>query len=176
VNAALGPFAIAAGLLVLGGAFKAFRTHDTAVALQKVVLPVPEWMVRVGGVAEAALGVVALATASTVAAALVGLSYVVFFAFVTVALVRHLPVASCGCFGKADSPPSFVHLGVNAGAIVAALAVAVDPGLAPLDLVQRDVLDGVAFALLVVVGIGAAALAVTLLPRVLVLARGPVTP
>jgi hypothetical protein len=175
VNAALGPFAIAAGLLVVAGGLKALRPHDTAVAVAKMGLAVPEWAVRVGGSIEAVLGVVALVVASTLTAALVGASYVIFFVFVAIAMIRRLPIASCGCFGRADSPPSFVHLGINAGAVVATVVVAIDPGLAPSDLVRHEVLDGVAYAVLVIVGIAAAALAVTILPRLLVLARGTPT-
>jgi hypothetical protein len=171
VNAALGPFAIAAALLVVGGVLKALRPHDTAIAIEKLGVAVPQWLVRGGGAAEAVLGVLALSVASTIAAALVGASYALFFAFVAVALARRLPIASCGCFGRADSPPSLVHLGVNLGAVVAAVAVATDSGLAPLDLVQRDLLEGAAYAVLVVVGVAAAALAVTTLPRLLVAAR-----
>jgi hypothetical protein len=135
-------------------------------------LSVPEWAVRIGGSVEGVLGVVALVVASTMTAALVGASYVAFFVFVAVAMSRRLPIASCGCFGKADSKPSLVHLGINAGAAVAAIVVAADPGLAPFDLVRREVFDGVAYAVLVIVGIAAAAFAVTILPRLLVLARG----
>jgi hypothetical protein len=39
MNPALGPYAIAAGLLVLGGALKAVRPTDTAIALGRAGLP-----------------------------------------------------------------------------------------------------------------------------------------
>jgi hypothetical protein len=110
------------------------------------------------------IGAVALAAASVVAAPLVATSYAAFFVFVANALVRHLPIASCGCFGKADTPPSRVHLGVNLGACVAALAMVIDPALAPFDVLIGERPGGVAFALLVVVGVGAAFGALTVLP------------
>jgi Methylamine utilisation protein MauE len=169
VNAALGPYAIAAGLLALAGAMKALRPADTATALRGVGVRVPTSMVRAGGLAEVVVGSLALVIASVVVAVLVAISYVAFAVFVTVALVRHLPIASCGCLGKADSPPSVVHVGIDVAAALAALAIAVDPGLAPLDLLHQGVGDSVAYAVLVVIGIAAAGLAVTLLPRVLAL-------
>ncbi len=171
MNAALGPFAIAAGLLLVAGVLKAARPHDTAVAVEKMGLPLSDWVVRVGSAAEAALGVLALVVASRLVAALVAASYLLFLAFVVVALARRLPIASCGCFGRADSPPSLVHAGVNLAAVLAAAAVAVDPGRSPLELVGEASLESTAFALLVVVGVAAAGLAVTALPRVLALAR-----
>ena len=171
MNGALGPYAIAAGLLALAGASKALRPSDTATAVRGVGIRVPTWLVRIGGLAELVIGVLALVTGSAVVAALVAASYVVFAVFVTVALVRHLPIATCGCFGKADSPPSLVHVGVDVAAALAAVTIAVDPGLAPIDLLDQDVLESVAYGVLVVIGIAAAGLAVTLLPRLLDLTR-----
>ena len=169
MNAALGPYAIAAGLLALAGAMKAWRPADTATALHGGGVRAPTWVVRAGGFAEVVVGSLALVTASAVVAVVVAVSYLAFAVFVAVALVRHLPIASCGCLGKADSPPSLVHIGIDAAAALAALAIAVDPGLAPLDLLHQGVGDSVAYAVLVVIGIAAAGLAVTLLPRVLAL-------
>ena len=172
MNGALGPYAIAAGLLALAGAAKALRPSDTATAVRGVGIRVPTWLVRVGGLAELVIGVLALSTGSAVVAALVAASYFVFAAFVTVALVRHLPIATCGCFGKADSPPSLVHVGVDVAAALAALTIAIDPGLAPVDLLDQDVLESVAYAVLVLIGVASAGLAVTLLPRVLAQVQG----
>ena len=172
MNGALGPYAIAGGLLALAGAAKALRPSDTATAVRGVGIRVPTWLVRIGGFTELVIGVLALVTGSAVVAALVAASFVVFAVFVTVALVRHLPIATCGCFGKADSPPSLVHVGVDAAAALAAITVAGDPGLAPIDLLDQDVLESVAYAVLVLVGIAAAGLAVTLLPRLLAQVQG----
>jgi hypothetical protein len=172
VNAALGPYAIAAALLVVAGVAKAARPHETAVAIRGVGIPSSDWLVRLGGAVEVAVGLVALSARGRVPAALVLASFALFLAFVVVAFVRGLPIASCGCFGKADTPPDLLHAGVNAGAALAALALVVDPGLAPFDLLRGEGFDGVAFALLVLVGVAAALLVLTLLPRALVLARG----
>lgn len=169
MNPALGPFAIAAILLVVGGVLKALRPDETARAVRGVGVPAGESAVRVLGASEAALGVVALVAVDTTIASLVAASYVVFVAFVLTALVRHLPIASCGCFGKTDAPPSWLHVGVNGGAIAAACALAIDPATSPLEVVTEHFPESVAFVALVVVGVLAAFVTLTLLPRALAL-------
>lgn len=171
MNPAVGPFAIAVVLLTLGGVLKAVRPHDTAVALRVAGVRAGDHAVRLVAAAEAALGVTALVAFGAVPAALVATSYLVFLAFVMLALARRLPIASCGCFGKADTPPSLVHAGVNGMAAAAALAMALDPSTAPLDALTEG-LASVAFGLLVVVGVFAAFVALTLLPRTMAAAVG----
>jgi hypothetical protein len=171
VNAAAGPFTIAALLLAAGGVAKAIAPRDTANALRALGLPGAPTIVRVGGVVEAALGVYAIVTADRVAAALVALSYVAFAGFVALALHRDAPIATCGCFGKADTPPSVVHLAVNLGAAAAALVVAIDPGDGIGDVIGDQPMAGVPFVFLVLTGAYVAFLSLTLLPRTLALVR-----
>ena len=170
MNPAVGPFTIAAVLLVLGGALKVLRPHDTAVALQAAGVPTGDHVVRLGAAAEVALGATALVAFGAVPAAFVAASYLVFLAFVTLALTRRLPIASCGCFGKADTPPSLVHAAVNGVAVVCALAMALDPSTSPLDALTDGLPGSAAFGLLVAVGVLAAFLTLTLLPRTLAVA------
>ena len=171
MNIAAGPFLIASTLLVLGGVLKALRPVDTANALRGVGVPFGPGLVRLGGVAEAALGIWAITTGDRWSAILVAVSYVAFTGFVVVALVRHVPIASCGCFGKADAPPSLVHVGVNLVACLAALAVAVDPGVGLREVLADQPLAGLPFLLLVATGVFLTFIALTLLPRTLSLVR-----
>ena len=171
MNAAAGPFTIAALLLAAGGVAKAIAPRDTANALRALGLPGAPAIVRVGGVAEAAIGAYAIVTADRIAAALVALSYVAFAGFVALALRRDAPIATCGCFGKADTPPSVVHLVVNLGAAAAALVVAIDPGDGIGDVIGDQPLAGVPFVFLVLTGVYLAFLSLTLLPRTLALVR-----
>lgn len=168
---AAGPFVIAATLLVLGGVLKALRPGDTATALRGVGIPTGATLVRAGGALEAAIGLWALATGDRGAAILVALSYLAFTGFVLVALRRDSPIASCGCFGREDTPPSWVHVGVNLVAVAAATIVAIDPGAGLPDLVGDQPLAGVPFLLLTATGVLHAFLALTLLPRTLALVR-----
>ena len=124
-----GPFLVAALLLTVAGALKACDPRNTVGALRKAGLPVRtgprpgRWCGRGGDRrrrdrhrrADWRLHSSRSRTS-------------LFTAFVVYALVRHLPIGSCGCFGKVDTPPSVVHVVLNLGAIVAATAVAVRGG------------------------------------------------
>ena len=132
----MGLYLAAALLLALAGAAKTVRPMDTARAVAAVV-PVPLTMsrtlVRIGALAEAAVGTAAVAHPSPVTAELVAVSYLGFAAFVTVVLARGGALASCGCFGKPDTPATRLHVVVNlvlAGSAVA-VAATVTPGWLP---------------------------------------------
>lgn len=171
MSPAAGPFIIAAVLVALGGAAKAARPDDTSNALRGVGLPVGPTAVRLGGAIELLIGVYAIVAGDRLAALLVAVSYVAFAGFVTIALARHAPLATCGCFGKADSPPSVLHLVIDVGAVIAALAIVVDPGVGISEVLADQPLAGVPYLLLVVTGTALAYAALTSLPRALALAR-----
>src|SRR5664280_473497 len=97
-----GPFAVAAGLLVLGGESKARRPDSTVRALGAAGARVPAALVRLFGAAEVAIGISAVLVGGRLPGALVAASYAGFTAFVAVALRRRTPLASCGCFGRPD--------------------------------------------------------------------------
>jgi hypothetical protein len=173
VNPALGPFAIASLLLVTAGVLKGVQPGDTTRALRGVGLPARDAVVRVGGVVEMVLGVVALLAADAVVAVLVAASYTLFAVFVAVALAEQAPISTCGCFGKVDAQPSLVHLGVSVGAVVGAIAMAVDPSVAPIDVLDEPFAEAAAYVLLVLAGTTAAFIAMTWLPRAFAAARSP---
>jgi hypothetical protein len=162
---------IAAALLLLGGILKAARPGDTANALRGVGLPASALLVRLGGVAEVAVGVFAITTGGTLAAALVAASYLAFAAFVARAMRADAPIATCGCFGKEDTPPSAVHLGIDLAAVAAAIAVIAQPGVGLGDVVRDQPLGGAPYFLLVVIGVYVTFVALTALPRTLALVR-----
>ncbi|MGH8982925.1 MAG: MauE/DoxX family redox-associated membrane protein [Acidimicrobiia bacterium] len=167
MSALVGPFAIASALLALGGASKAVQPADSAGALRALGLPGSPLLVRAGAAAELLIGVGALVSGTRPFAALVGASYASFAAFVALALRRGAPISSCGCFGKADTPPSVMHVVVNVAAALVAGAVAVDPVGGIGDVVADQPLLGLPFLLLVVVGVYLTFLTLTLLPRTL---------
>jgi Methylamine utilisation protein MauE len=138
---------------------------NTVGALRRARIPAAPGLVRAGGLVEVVIGVVAIVTGVPVAAALVALSYLAFSAFVVFALVRHLPIGSCGCFGKVDTPPSVVHIVLNAGAIVVATAVAVRGGGGIGEVLADQDLLGLPFLLFVATATYLAFLALTLLPQ-----------
>ena len=127
MDALAGPYLASAALLVVAGGAKLIDPGPLVRALRSVGLPAPRLAVRAGAAAELALGAVAAVTGSALAAAGVALSYTAFTVFVLVALRRGGVLASCGCFGKADTPPTRTHVAVTGGLAAVAAAVAVRP-------------------------------------------------
>lgn len=165
MSAVAAPFLAACALLAAGGALKAIRPDDTARALRTMRVPLGVGGVRVAGAVEAVLGVLAVATGSALAAAAVAVSYLGFAAIVLVAVARQLPISSCGCFGAIETPPTWLHVGVNLGAAaVAAVAAADSPGSLARVLEDQPA-AGIPFLVLAGVIAYAAALAMTDLPK-----------
>lgn len=103
--------------------------------------------VRVLAGAELALGALALAVSAAVIAMAVALSYALFALFVIVALVRELPIDSCGCLGRLETPPGGRHLVVVGVAIFGALGQAADPAPSLLERLGDDTAEGLLFTL-----------------------------
>ncbi len=144
-----GPFAAFALLLVVASGPKILRPYSTLRALTSLKLPASAAAVRLLGGAEVVVGVGALVSGGRLFAALVAASYLAFAAFVALALARGGVLASCGCFGKPDTPPTRLHLVVNATAAAVAVAVAATPGPAPLVALGAQPLAGLPFGVLV---------------------------
>ena len=161
-----GPFAVAASLLLIAGAAKAARPETTAGALAGVGMPVPAALVRVGGAAEAAIGAGALVVGTAPFAAALGLSYLGFAGFVLLALARRVPISSCGCFGREDTPPTMVHVAIDLACAGVAAAVALGDGGTIADILGGQPLAGVPFLLLVATSAWFAYLALGPLARV----------
>ncbi len=162
-----GPFVVVAALLALGGLLKARRPAATARALRDAGLGSLAPAARAMGVVEVAVGAGALAFGGRPLAVLVAAAYAGFAAFVALALARRAPVADCGCFGSASSPPSRAHLAFDlvATAVAVAWATGAAPGLA--SIVGDQPLAGVPFLALATVGTGLAYAVLTVLPRAL---------
>lgn len=171
MEALAGPFAIAAALLAVAGAAKVIDPSMTSGALRRAGLAVPDGAVRAGALAELLLGATALVIKSSAAAAAVAISYFAFAAFVTWSLRTDRPVGTCGCFGKADTPPSAVHIGMNLGLAIVAAAVAATGAVDLLSVVAEQPLGGVPFLMWVGLGTWLVYLALSALPRTLAAAR-----
>jgi hypothetical protein len=162
-----GPYAVVVLLLAAGGLAKAVDPGPTANALTALGFPGGRVLVRVGGVAEAGLGIVALGVASPWCAALIAASYLAFAAFVIRARRRGRALSSCGCFGKLDTPPTRLHVVVNVAAAAVAFTVAATASESVLSVVTDQPLAGVPFIALTVAATYLTFLALTALPRVL---------
>jgi hypothetical protein len=96
---------VAAAVLAYAGGAKLFDPTMTAGALRAMGVPASEWLVR---------AVAAVVWGGGALWALVGLSYTLFAGFVVLALASGRPIGSCGCFGRVDIPPTWLHVVVNA--------------------------------------------------------------
>jgi len=165
-----GPFLAGSALLGLAGAAKLRRPAPTANALRALGFPASPVLVRAGAAVELAVATGAVAFGSPLLAALVAASYVGFAAFVLAAMHRDVPLSSCGCFGRTDTPPSVVHLVVDLAFAGVAAAVAVAPlgGLG--QVLDGQPLLGLPFLALTAVTVALAYAALTVLPATLALA------
>ena len=165
------PFAVAALLLVLAGAQKANDPAPAQGALRALGLPDRRRLVQLGAVAELIIGAGALVIDGSVFPALVAASYLAFMVFVLAALRSGTPIESCGCFGREDTPPSLVHVIVNAGFAATATAVAIAGGIDLAEILADQPWSGVPFVLLVGLGAWLVTVAFTQLARTLELVR-----
>lgn len=129
-----GPYLAGCILLVVAGGAKMRAPAATQEVLGRLAgraVPVPSWAVRAGAVAELALGVTALCSATAGAAMAVALCYATFAGFVMLSLAKGGAGHGCGCFGAAadDVPIGPLHVAVNLLLASAALAVATGGGL-----------------------------------------------
>jgi hypothetical protein len=147
---------LGAGALVLmvAGAAKVADPARTAGALRALGWPSSAGLVRLGAGAELLVGAAALVAGGPVLAGLVALSYLGFALFVVAALTSGTPIGSCGCLGRADTPPSAVHVVVDAGLAAGALAAAAASVGPLLDAGAAEVAGAIALA-----AVAAAALA-----------------
>lgn len=133
-----GPALVVAGLLVVAGAAKVVDPTMTAGALRALGLPSSPLLVRAGAAAEVALGAAALVVGGPVWWGLVAASYVAFGAFVLAARRAGTPIGSCGCFGREETAPHPVHVGLDLALAVVAAGVAAGGVGAPLAGVADD--------------------------------------
>lgn len=140
-----GPYFAVAALLVLAGAHKVVRPGAAVLALGSVGARVPSWMVRVGALAECVVGFAAIFAGGALPATGVAASYAGFAVFVVVAFTKGGVVSSCGCFGKADTPPTGLHVAVNVACSALATSYATGSTLPLRDVVGEQPLAGAPF-------------------------------
>lgn len=114
------------GLLVAAGVAKGIAPQAAAGALRGMRLPSSTWLVRLLGFGEVTIGLSVL-SGTAIASAGLTFAYGGFAVFVAIALYHDLPIGSCGCFGKDDTPPTWVHVAFNLVGTGVAVATLVDP-------------------------------------------------
>jgi hypothetical protein len=112
----------AALLLVTSGVAKLRYPLGAARALLAASLPHSFRVVRSVGAVEVAVGAVAAVAPFRVAFVGVAAAYALFGAMLVYFLIGEVQLTSCGCAGKVDVPPSWLHAVLNyAAAVTAAL-------------------------------------------------------
>jgi hypothetical protein len=149
------PVLVGCVLLVVAGALKLRRPVYTVGALRSVRLPASTAAARALGIVEIALGTATGLTGNAVLIGLVALAYAAFTAFVVRALATGGAVASCGCVGRPDTPPTATHLVVTAGLAVAAAGAAARAGFTGADWVTTGPMSARTVVLLALTGLAA---------------------
>jgi hypothetical protein len=171
VEALGGPVVISAVVLALAGARKLMDPASTQGALREMGLPWRGPIVAALAVGEILVGVAVLAVGGTLTLLALAAWYLGFAAFVAVALRRDVPLASCGCIGKEDTPPTWVHLAIDLFFGVVALVAAFDPYGSVVDLLDGQPWAGVPLIGYVAVGVYLTYVALAVLPVTLEAAR-----
>lgn len=120
---------IAAVLLIMSGGAKIVDAGPTRGALRAAHLPSSKVVVRVLAVTEVLVGAASLTFDHPGPVLALGVLYVGFAGFVGWSMRRGLPIQSCGCFGKTDTPPTAAHVVVNLTLAAAAFLSARRPPL-----------------------------------------------
>jgi uncharacterized membrane protein YphA (DoxX/SURF4 family) len=162
-------FFIAAALLVISGGSKLIDPAPTRGALAAADLPSGAWTAPVVGVIEIAAGIAGTVFGGPASMA-VGIVYLGFAGFVALALLRRLPIQSCGCFGRPDTPPTWGHLVFNVISAAGAFALAVT-GRIPLDTLTDQPLAAVPYLGFVALGVWVVYLLLAELPTLRVRPR-----
>lgn len=163
-------FLISAALLVVSGIAKLVDPAPTVGALRAARLPHRGSLARALGLTEIVVAVTAIVFGG-IAVAGVAVMYLAFTVFVVVAIRLDLPLASCGCFGKSDTPPTWLHAVYNTSAAVAAAVVATT-GAGGLDaLAGLSWFESAAYAGMVGLGVFASYLVLSELPLLRTLSR-----
>ena len=167
-----GPVLAAAGLLALAAPGKLARPASTANALGQLGLPRSTALVRLLGAGELALAAAVLLAPSRPVLALLAAAYLGFAGFVVLALRSGTALSSCGCFGKADTPPTRVHVGVVAAFAAVALAACVTGSASVVEVVRDSPALGLPVLASAALVVWLSWVALAVLPQVVVAARG----
>jgi hypothetical protein len=123
--------AIALFLLAASGVAKLIDPDPTTGAMRAAGLPASNLVSYLLGLAEIGVATWALGFAG-MGVILATMLYGAFSVFTIAAVKRRIPVQSCGCFGREDTPPSLLHVAFNLAAAAGLLASAL-LGLSPID-------------------------------------------
>lgn len=114
-------------LLLIAGIQKIFDPTSTSGALRAAGLPSRRILVRTLGGVEVVVVAAWLVSGGRLPALAAALLYAGFAWFVVNALVRKLPISSCGCLGSTETPPTVIHVVMNTFAVAMLLSAVIFP-------------------------------------------------
>jgi hypothetical protein len=160
-----GWFFITASLLLVTGGAKLADPEPTRGALRAARMPSSKGAVRALAAVEVAVGMAALMEGGLLGGVGVALLYLCFAGFVVYALVRRIPIQSCGCLGRVDTPPSKTHVAVNLAAAGSGVLMAAQqrPGL--LEVLPLQPAAGLPYLAFIGIGCFLLALIISELPK-----------
>jgi len=154
VPALLGPALVAAALLAVAGAQKVLDPTMTVGALRALGWPAGAGLVRAGAAIELLLALGAVVAGGALVWGLVAASYGAFAVFIGMALRRGTAIGTCGCLGRAETPPHPVHVGIDVILAASAAGAAATIDRAPIDVI-RDHPAGASLVLVFVIAAAA---------------------
>ena len=160
-----GWFFLSAALLLVSGGAKVADPAPTSGALRGAGFASGRAVVYLLGAAELVAGAWSLLEGGPGAGWAVAILYAAFGWFVALAIRGRLPIASCGCFGKIDTPPSPVHLMLNCAGVVGGVWAAVTGSRSLVAVLAEQPLSGLPYLVFLAAGTYAAFLLLTALPR-----------
>ena len=116
---------LSAALLLISGGTKLVDPDPTSGAMRAAGLPASRWIVTALGVWEIVAGSLTLTFGGVLGGSVLFITYAGFSVFIWYTLANGLPIQSCGCFGRTDTPPSVSHIAVNVLAAGSGLWLAV---------------------------------------------------
>lgn len=159
-------FFLAAALLVVSGAAKLRRPEPASRALDAAGLPGAWPLVRGLGAGEVLIGAAALVVPGAGTGAALAAAYLGFALFLASLIVRRIPAATCGCAGRTEAPPTWLHVALDLSAAAGGVAVAVRGAPALHRFLAAQPLDGAPLVLGLAVAGYAAFVATAGLPEV----------
>ncbi len=158
---------LSAALLLISGGTKLVDPDPTSGAMRAAGLPASRWVVAALGSWEIVAGSLALGIGGTLGGSALFVTYAGFAGFIAYALRNRLPIQSCGCFGRADTPPSFAHIGVNVLSAASGLWLMTAGGGDLMTTLRDQPLAGLPYLGMVAFGVYALYLVLAELPRTL---------
>lgn len=160
---------IALGLLGASGVAKLIDPEPTTGAMAAARLPSSNILSRLLGAVELVAAVTALAVGGWPALLAATGLYLAFAVFTFAALVNRIPLQSCGCFGRDDTPPTSIHAAYNVVSAVT-IGILVFGPAPPIDWTMGT-LELALYLVFASIGVYASYLLMTRLPQLLELTR-----